>query len=328
MTHHSFDIILAEKYSMAIAILIHHFQHWIRINIKLNRNFHEGKYWTYQTIEEIAAHFPYLSKKQIERLLNKMFELGILQRGNFNKAKFDRTVWYAFKDDSLISKFLESSQHIPKSGNGYSEIGTPIPDTKPDTKAYKEVTKVTKKEETAAIAASSTCVDEVHKNNLSKEKEKTNPEIEEVITLLTKVIEKIRPKILERTNKSKWIKEISLLLKEQSLEEIREVLAWLPTSDFWSINILSPNKLRKNFDRLYLESQLKNKIKNNKEELKERNIEVVKDFQAYLERCHAIAKLQIIGDFAEDVPRGLKITLTAREIGKTLAKWYDLKWED
>jgi hypothetical protein len=74
----------------------------------------------------VAAHFPYWSIKQVERLLKKLTDRKILIKGNYNKLKFDRTVWYAFGD--------ESGNGVPKSGNGNSDIGIPIPDTKPDTK--------------------------------------------------------------------------------------------------------------------------------------------------------------------------------------------------
>jgi hypothetical protein len=123
---HSFDIHLAEKYSVEEAILIKHFAHWIGVNRRLNRNFHDGRWWTYQTIEEIAAHFPYWSWDQVKRLLIKLVDKKVLLKGNFNKTSFDRTVWYAFNDESPTPQAI--------SPNGKDDIATPIPDTKPDTK--------------------------------------------------------------------------------------------------------------------------------------------------------------------------------------------------
>lgn len=148
--HHGFDIHLASKYGIEEAILIHHFQHWIQINKKLNRNFHEGRTWTYQTLDEIAAHFPYLNKSKVfdtlEKLCNgkprksknpdKHFD-PVLIKGNFNTNRYDRTIWYAFFDEP---KWILGN---PKIENGEPqnhdwENPTPIPDTKPYTKTKEE----------------------------------------------------------------------------------------------------------------------------------------------------------------------------------------------
>jgi len=143
--HHSFDIALAtELGDISLAILVHHFQHWVLVNKRQGIHFIEGRTWTYQTMKYVAAHFPYWSKKQVERLLIKAVEKNILLTGNFNKNKFDRTVWYSFVDEEAfgISNFKETEVDgeidIPKSGNGDPLIGTPIPDTKPDAKANKK----------------------------------------------------------------------------------------------------------------------------------------------------------------------------------------------
>ncbi len=143
--HHSFDIDLAAKYSIEEALLIHHFQHWITINRELKRNFHDGRYWTYQSLDEIAAHFPYLSKSQVVDILEKLCcgyqrksksktpnHEPILMKGNFNKSRYDRTVWYAFVNEN---QFLgDAKTHIGKSQNGNCDIPTPIPDSKTDSK--------------------------------------------------------------------------------------------------------------------------------------------------------------------------------------------------
>ncbi len=140
--HHSFDLSLASTYSIEEAILIHHFQHWIRVNRGLNRNFHDGRYWTYQSLDEIAQHFPYWSKNQVVNIIEKLCRgyqresknkkakhEPILMKGNYNATRYDRTVWYAFIDEE---KFLPPTDKIDvaKSQNGNSETATPIPDTK------------------------------------------------------------------------------------------------------------------------------------------------------------------------------------------------------
>ena len=151
--HHSFDIDLATIYGPNEAVLIHHFQYWIRHNRKLKRNLHKGRTWSYQTLEEIAAHYPYLSTQEVRGLLERLTTgkgrrsrknekefVPVLLKGNFNRTGFDRTTWYAFADEG---RFLDSN-NVYERETSQMEKGdlpnpkrrppTPIPDTKPDAK--------------------------------------------------------------------------------------------------------------------------------------------------------------------------------------------------
>jgi len=158
--HHSFDINLAKQYGIEEAIIIHHFQHWVAINKRMGKHLIDGKTWTYQTQNWITAHFPYFKNRyKIIRVIDGLVEKGILIKGNFNKKKFDRTVWYAFaeehkwligveKDPELqeVDEFDKNEQSIvqnrtmesSKTNNGEFESEQPIPDTKTNTKTDKK----------------------------------------------------------------------------------------------------------------------------------------------------------------------------------------------
>jgi hypothetical protein len=128
--HHSFDVHLAVEYGIEEAIIIHHFQHWIDYNMhKPNgekTSYREGRWWTYQTIDEIAAWFRYLNPRKVKYAIDQLVEKGVLIKGNFNKKCFDKTVWYAFKDQKKFTK-----DKIVKCIDNFV---VPIPDTKTDTK--------------------------------------------------------------------------------------------------------------------------------------------------------------------------------------------------
>lgn len=150
--HHSFDIDLAAEYGIDGAIMIHHFQHWIRINGKKNINFKEGRTWSYQTLQDIADHFPYWTVEEVRTIIDRLC-LGhnrrskkekefqpVLLKGNFNKNPFDKTLWYAFFDES---KFLNSNNLYERANaqigegecpNPEGQMPRSIPDTKTDTK--------------------------------------------------------------------------------------------------------------------------------------------------------------------------------------------------
>lgn len=100
--NHSFNILYAKMYGIEEAILIHHFQHWIRVNRRLKRNFFEGRTWMYQTREEIAAHFPYFSPDKVRRVTDSLVKKGVLIKGNYNKRWQDKTLWYAFNDELIF----------------------------------------------------------------------------------------------------------------------------------------------------------------------------------------------------------------------------------
>jgi len=175
--HHSFDTALATQYGVQEAILIHHFQHWVGVNKRLKRNFREGRTWTYQTLDEIAAHFPYMSKDQIRDTIEKLcagksrysdkepsFE-PILIKGNFNKTAFDKTTWYAFKNEKMFTKWGFPQMEDLDSPNGECENPIPIPDTKPDAEKQQQQEPDPQKEifdKEAALAAAA----------FSKEKDK------------------------------------------------------------------------------------------------------------------------------------------------------------
>jgi hypothetical protein len=128
--HHSFDIELAsELKSIDLAILVHHFQFWIMKNKRLGKNFHEGRTWTYQSIADVAAHFPYWSYSHVKRLLLKLVSLNILIKDNFNKTSMDRTIWYAFQNEEKFTIFQIRKMEIPDSENGNSESGNCNKDT-------------------------------------------------------------------------------------------------------------------------------------------------------------------------------------------------------
>lgn len=126
---HSFNVRIAEKFGVYAAIIIRNFVYWIALNIANGKHFHDGRYWTYNSYEAMAELFPYLTKKQIRTTINKLVEAGILIRGNYNKAPFDHTTWYAFTDEGL-AMLQEVNIDLPKWAHPRDQMGTPIPDNK------------------------------------------------------------------------------------------------------------------------------------------------------------------------------------------------------
>lgn len=123
---HCFEVEIAEKYGILEAILLNYFRFWIQKNEANNVHYHDGKYWTYNSIKAFCEMFPYASKKMIERAINHLIEEGLLVTGNYNKSAYDRTKWYALTENG---KCISSTGEMECSekGNGFPTEGKPIP---------------------------------------------------------------------------------------------------------------------------------------------------------------------------------------------------------
>jgi hypothetical protein len=92
---------LAKIIGLNQAMILQQVHYWLELNKKNKINFHEGKHWTYNTINEWQEEFPFWSKETIKRAFNKLRDLGIIQVGNFNVYKMDRTLWYTIDYEKL-----------------------------------------------------------------------------------------------------------------------------------------------------------------------------------------------------------------------------------
>lgn len=123
---YSFDIDHAKKYGTDEAIVIKTLVFWIHKNRTDARNFHDGRTWTYNTVLGWQEHFPFWSREQMRRVLDRLKTKGVILTGNYNNTPMDRTIWYSFSDESI---FLPRQIQLPESANGNAGIDTAIPDT-------------------------------------------------------------------------------------------------------------------------------------------------------------------------------------------------------
>lgn len=123
MTYY-FDVELAKKYGVDGAIMLGHFEFWIYQNKKNHKNFYDGRTWTYDSVDSFSKIWPFWKSHHIYREIKKLvIEHKILIEGNYNRTAFDRTKWYAFKDE--ISWFLEREAILQKHKMEDSKIKNP-----------------------------------------------------------------------------------------------------------------------------------------------------------------------------------------------------------
>jgi hypothetical protein len=142
---HSFNINVAKKLGIASAVILNNLYWWIDKNRANDKHFHDGYYWTYNSRKAFVEQFPYLTERQIEYALRKLIDGGYVITGNYNKASFDRTLWYAItKEGYCILQNCEMEE--TKVLNANNRNVEPIPDintdittlNKPDIRAPKK----------------------------------------------------------------------------------------------------------------------------------------------------------------------------------------------
>ena len=119
---YQFDTELAAIYGVDESIMITNLSFWIRKNEANGKHYHDGRFWTYNSIEAFTKLFPFWTARQIRRILKSLEDKGVIVTGNYNTSAYDRTTWYAFGDS-----FLRKGQnHLPETSNGNDESGESI----------------------------------------------------------------------------------------------------------------------------------------------------------------------------------------------------------
>ena len=117
--NHSFDVDIATRYGVYEAILIENIRFWILKNKANNKHFHKGKYWTYNSAKAYAELFPYWSRQQVERIIGKLKEAGVLEVDHFSHNTYDRTNWYTLNEEMLSSNSRNGSIESDESSYTY-----------------------------------------------------------------------------------------------------------------------------------------------------------------------------------------------------------------
>lgn len=128
---HSFSPRIAEQVGVEKAILLKDIYYWCAHNKENDANFHEGKYWTFNSAEALAEHYPYMSRRSISRWLSELQRDGWIWIGNFNKKGFDRTKWYAINADKydavLAAPLAKMTNASVENGQCIGQDGHTIP---------------------------------------------------------------------------------------------------------------------------------------------------------------------------------------------------------
>jgi hypothetical protein len=145
-------------YGLEEAIMIWNFRFWIIKNKANNKHFYENKTWTYNSHEAFQKLFPFWTKDQVRRIIEKLLKKEIIVKGNFNQSAYNKTAWYAFKDEEKFmaqglvfsylanlpdrdgenakSKWQKQKMEMAETKNGDGKNATSNTDLKPNIKPY------------------------------------------------------------------------------------------------------------------------------------------------------------------------------------------------
>lgn len=77
------------------ALIFSEIAKWVHKNKANESNFHDGKYWAFNTKKGWVPYFEgYFTERQIKYAIDKLKKAGLIERGEYNKLPTDRTSWY------------------------------------------------------------------------------------------------------------------------------------------------------------------------------------------------------------------------------------------
>lgn len=94
---------MGEALGTCSSLLIQQIYYW---TLKKQHS-HEGHYWCYNTYQTWADQLRAFDPKTIYRALTSLREKGIVRVGNFNKHKYDKTLWYRVDSQALLKVLSE-----------------------------------------------------------------------------------------------------------------------------------------------------------------------------------------------------------------------------
>lgn len=138
MEHH-FDIDVACEVGIAPAVIYYNISWWCNHNRTNGVHCYDGLYWTFNSVKAYKELFPYMSDKQIRCALKTLEDKGYIKTGNYNKAAFDHTTWYADLRETRFatqgtSNCPTGQIELTERENGIAPQGNAIPNINTNTK--------------------------------------------------------------------------------------------------------------------------------------------------------------------------------------------------
>lgn len=129
-------VMVLPKLAIAIglneAIVLQQIHYWLETYKAADSRDHykDGRWWVFNSKEEWVSNFPWWSETTIWRALISLRKSGIVVTGSYNKAGYDRTLWYSI-NYAILPKW--ENGFIQNGKMDLSNLGTTIPETNTET---------------------------------------------------------------------------------------------------------------------------------------------------------------------------------------------------
>jgi len=205
------------------------------------RSEHDGFLWVYKTYDEWSEEIG-ITPKQVRSAMQRLEDHGLVI--SCQPEAYHRRKWYRID----YSHDLLYSEPHDQPGDTIRPYGR-----------LEETSRADRIDQTGASITETT----TYKTSDTKTKPQTSSAIcvpedtvaADLANLLADLIEgngSKRPSVTGR-----WVTAIDRMIRidGRTPEQVENAMRWAQASDFWSANILSPDKLRKHYDRMRLQAQ-------------------------------------------------------------------------
>lgn len=104
------------------AAFVHRVWYLVFNNEVNDRNLHNGKYWTYDSLQALAKVFDFWTPRQLRRIIKNCIDLGLVETGQFSENPFDRRTWYTVTE-RVQSIYRKEQTHLTEPANGDGKTG-------------------------------------------------------------------------------------------------------------------------------------------------------------------------------------------------------------
>jgi len=140
---------LAKEIGLNESLLFLQLEFWLRQSGTLQE---DGQYWIYESVTEIQSVFSFWGRATINRIVHSLEKQQLIQVGNFNKHKYDRTRWFTLNRTGIdrlqsvrifdwwvsqnetaeTADLFQNGTGSDQNGTRSAQNGTTIPDLSPD----------------------------------------------------------------------------------------------------------------------------------------------------------------------------------------------------
>ena len=212
---------------------------------------HDGTRWVYKTYDDWGTEIG-LTAKQARHAINRLEGLGVII--SCQPEAWQRRKWYRieYQHELLSASATEGRCSSPAGRVQAPQRAHP---SAPQGASITESTQESTQESTEIELAPAPQRPAKQLATVDAESQNRLDEAQRLANLLADLVAgngARRPVVT-----AKWVQTIDRMIRldERSAEQIESAMRWAQGHDFWASNILSPDSLRRHYDRLRMQAQ-------------------------------------------------------------------------